>query len=234
MLISEVQLINHLLTDLPELERNRLLADCELVDLVFAEILTEPNETMQYAWFPNQGFISLTVPVDKSSNLEVGLIGNEGMLGNTLVLGVTTAPLHSLVQGAGQALRIPVANLLQQIKQSPILEAMLKKYLYVTMVQLSQTAACTRFHLVEARLARWLLMTRDRAESNEFRITQEFLAYMLGVRRVGVTRAATALHKRQLIKYHRGNITILDVKGLEASACSCYKIDKKTYKRVMQ
>ena len=147
MLISEVQLINHLITDLPALERNRLLAECELVDLVFAEILTEPNEAMQYAWFPNQGFISLTVPVDKSSNLEVGLIGNEGMLGNTLVLGVTIAPLHSLVQGAGQALRIPVANLLQQIKQSPILEAMLKKYLYVTLVQLSHYPGISCLHV---------------------------------------------------------------------------------------
>lgn len=174
------------------------------------------------------------MPVDVSSNLEVGMIGNEGMLGNTIVLGMTTAPLHALVQGAGQALRITVANLQQQIKHSPVLEAVLKKYLYVCLVQLSQTAACTRFHLVEARLARWLLMTRDRAESNEFRITQEFLAYMLGVRRVGITRAATALHVKQLINYHRGNITILDGEGLEASACSCYEIDKQTYKRVMQ
>lgn len=111
---------------------------------------------------------------------------------------------------------------------------MLKKYLYVSVVQLSQTAGCTRFHLIEARLARWLLMTRDRAESNEFRITQEFLAYMLGVRRVGITRAAKALQQQQLINYQRGYITILDTEGLEASACSCYQIDKHTYQRIMQ
>ncbi|MCL4408934.1 MAG: Crp/Fnr family transcriptional regulator [Gammaproteobacteria bacterium] len=234
MLSLDSQSINHLITDLPALERKRLMAECELVELVFNETLTEPGEPLEYAWFPNHSFISLTVPVDASSNLEVGLVGNEGMLGNTLVLGVTTAPLHALVQGAGQALRISVADLQQQIKHSPVLEAMLKKYLYVSVVQLSQTAACTRFHLVEARLARWLLMTRDRAESNEFRITQAFLAYMLGVRRVGITRAATALHKKQLINYHRGNMTILDAKGLEASACSCYQIDKQTYKRIMQ
>ncbi|AFI84407.1 Crp/Fnr family transcriptional regulator [Methylophaga nitratireducenticrescens] len=112
--------------------------------------------------------------------------------------------------------------------------AILKKYLYVTLVQLSQTAGCTRFHLVEARLARWLLMIRDRAESNKFRITQEFLAYMLDVRRVGITRAATALHQRQLINYHRENIIILDPGGLEASPRSCYQIDKQIYERVMR
>jgi len=234
LLNPDSQPINHLIADLPALERQRLLSQCEQVEMIFNETLTEPGELLQYAWFPNQSFISLTVPVDARSNLEVGLIGNEGMLGNTLVLGITTAPLHALVQGAGTALRISVANLQQQIKHSPELEAMLKKYLYVTLVQLSQTAACTRFHLVEARLARWLLMTRDRAESNEFRITHEFLAYMLGVRRVGITLAATALNKRQLIHYHRGNMTILDAEGLEASACSCYQIDKQTYKRIMQ
>lgn len=233
MLSPDSKPINHLIADLPALERKRLIAKCESVEMVFNETLTEPGELLQYAWFPNQSFISLTVPVDARSNLEVGLIGNEGMLSNTLVLGITSAPLHALVQGAGQALRISVADLQQQIKKSPALEVMLKKYLYVTLVQLSQTAACTRFHLVEARLARWLLMTRDRAESNEFRITQEFLAYMLGVRRVGITRAATALHQRQLINYHRGNMTILDVEGLEASACSCYQLDKQTYKRIM-
>ena len=234
MLNLDNQPLNHLLAGLPVKERQRLIGQCESVELIFNETLTEPGDTLQYAWFPNQSFISLTVPVDARSNLEVGLIGNEGMLGNTLVLGITTAPLHALVQGAGQALRISAVNLQQQIKQSPVLEQVLKKYLYVTLVQLSQTAACTRFHLVEARLARWLLMTRDRAESNEFRITQEFLAYMLGVRRVGITRAATALYKKQLINYHRGNMTILDAEGLEASACSCYQIDKHTYQRIMQ
>lgn len=225
---------NQLIAGLPIPERMRLIDKCESVEMIFNETLTEPGEPLQYAWFPNQSFISLTVPVDGHSNLEVGLIGNEGMLGNTLLLGITTAPLHALVQGSGKALRISVPNLQQQIKKSPVLEDTLKKYLYVTLVQISQTAACTRFHVVEARLARWLLMTRDRAESNQFRITQEFLAFMLGVRRVGITQAATALQQRQLISYHRGNITILDAEGLEASACSCYQIDKQTYKRIMQ
>ncbi|MDX1749227.1 MAG: Crp/Fnr family transcriptional regulator [Methylophaga sp.] len=234
MLNLDNQPLNHLLADLPAKERQRLIGQCESVELIFNETLTEPGDTLQYAWFPNQSFISLTVPIDARSNLEVGMIGNEGMLGNTLVLGINTAPLHALVQGAGQALRISAVNLQQQIKHSPILEAMLKKYLYVSVVQLSQTAGCTRFHLIEARLARWLLMTRDRAESNEFRITQEFLAYMLGVRRVGITRAAKALQQRQLINYQRGYITILDTEGLEASACSCYQIDKHTYQRIMQ
>jgi CRP-like cAMP-binding protein len=233
LLIPDTRSTNQLIARLPSSERERLIAKCESVDLLFTEILTKPGEQLKYAWFPLNCFISLTVPVDVDSNLEVGLIGNEGMFCNTLVLGISIAPLHALVQGDGKALRISVVNLQKLMRNSSVLTATLKKYLYVTMVQLSQTAACTRFHLVESRLARWLLMTRDRAHSNEFRITQEFLAYMLGVRRVGITRAATALHKRQLISYHRGNITILDPAGLEAAACSCYQIDKQTYLRFM-
>jgi CRP-like cAMP-binding protein len=150
-----------------------------------------------------------------------------------LLFGVTTSPLRALVQGAGPALRIDAADFSSAFKRSPVLGKLLNRYLYVVMTQLAQMAGCARFHVVEARLARWLLMTRDRAHSNDFRLTQEFLAYMLGVRRAGITRAASALQKRKLIHYTRGRMTILDVRGLEAASCECYADATRTYTRLM-
>jgi CRP-like cAMP-binding protein len=156
------------------------------------------------------------------------------MLGVSLILGVTNAPLQALVQGAGLALRLDAAEFSHALTKSAALETQLKRYLYVLMCQLAQMAACTRFHVVEARLARWLLMTRDRAGSSEFHLTQEFLAYMLGVRRAGITNAARALQKRKLIQYRRGVVTVLDGPRLTAAACECYRASAKMYAGVMR
>lgn len=224
---------NHLLASLPRKDRQQFLAGCQPVDLVFEEILAEPGEQMRHVFFPTAGFISVTTTVDEHATLEVGLVGDEGMLGVPLVLGVATWPLHALVQGAGSALRMEAAQFRRELDRSSALQQVLKRYLYVLMSQLAQTAACTRFHVVEARLARWLLMTQDRAHSNRFHITHEFLAYMLGVRRVGVTMAAGALQERGQIAYHRGELVVLDRAGLEASACSCYAADRRVYAAVM-
>ncbi len=224
---------NRLLAALPATERRRLLANQTPIELVISETLLEPGERIRHVFFPIEGFVSLITPGDGNSQLEVGLVGNEGAIGLSLVLGVNVAPLHALVQGAGSAWRLDAALFQRWLKSSPELRRVLNLYLYVEMAQLAQTAACTRFHVVEARLARWLLMTRDRSHSSEFHITQEFLARMLGVRRVGVTRAAGALKRHNLIRYARGSLEISDGDGLEAAACSCYAADKATYARVL-
>lgn len=228
-----VQATNQLLDALPPKDCEQLLRKCEHIELNFAEVLCRPGERISHVYFPTGSFISLVTPMDGKAGLEVGLIGNEGMLGLTLMLGVDVAPFHALVQGAGPALRMTAAAFLSELGQSATLQLKLKQYLYVSMSQLAQTAACTRFHVVEARLARWLLMTQDRAHSNYFHVTHVFLAYILGVRRVGITKAANALQKRKLISYQRGNITIIDRAGLEAASCGCYRADKESYARIL-
>jgi CRP-like cAMP-binding protein len=230
---QSVPATNRLLDALPRKDRQRLLAGCEPVELVFAEVLAEPQERIRYVYFPTESFISLTTAMDERATVEVGLVGNEGMLGIPFVLGVDVSPLHALVQGAGPALRMEAARFQRELESCSALDRVLKRYLYVFVCQLAQTAVCTRFHVVEARLARWLLMTQDRAHSNQFRVTHEFLAYMLGVRRVGVTKAASSLQRRGLISYSRGDVTVLDRSGLEAASCGCYDTDKAAYTRML-
>jgi len=225
---------NRLLAALPDKTSAQMLANCESVDLVFADVLCLPGDRIQHVYFPTDSFISLVAPVDGYAGLEVGMVGSEGMFGVSLMLGVDVSPLHALVQGAGQALRMNATRFRRQLASSRALRQGLNRYTYVLISQLAQTAACTRFHVVEARLARWLSMTRDRAGSDEFYLTQEFLSHMLGVRRVGVTKAASSLQKHKLISYSRGVISILDRNGLEAAACGCYLADKKTYDKIMK
>ncbi len=224
---------NLLLAALPSKDRQHFLSSCEQVELVFEDVLYEPRDVIRHVYFPTDSFISLVKPIDDGPGLEVGLIGNEGMYGIPIALGVDISTYHSIVQGAGPTLRITTTSFLRELEQSPALLSKIQRYIYVTMKQLAQTAACNRFHLVEQRLARWLLMTKDRAHADEFQITHEFLAKMLGVRRVGVTKAAGALQKKKLISYSRGAMKIHDITGLEAASCSCYRTDKDTYDHIL-
>lgn len=225
--------VNRLLEALPESDLRRMLAGCETVELAFADVLYTPGERLSDVYFPTASFISLIMPVDASASLEVGLVGNEGMFGIPLVLGVDVSPVRAVVQGAGSALRMDAPVFCRELGRSPALQREMDRYIFVHLNQLAQTAACTRFHVVEARLARWLLMTQDRARADNFHVTQEFLALMLGVRRVGVTKAASALQKRRLIQYTRGDITVLDRRGLKAASCGCYKADRDSYDRIL-
>lgn len=224
---------NHLIELLPRRERQRLLAACESVELVLSEVLCEPGQPTRHVYFPTGGFISLVAPVDGSPGVEVGMVGREGMLGAQLALGVPVAPWRAVVQGSGAARRISTAAFRRELAHSPALQRLLNRYLYVLMAQHAASAGCLRFHLTGQRLARWLLMSQDRAHSDSFHITHEFLAYMLGMRRVGITAAASALQRNGLIEYHRGELTVLDRTGLEAAACSCYAADRQTYTQLL-
>lgn len=220
---------NQLFARLPKATRTRLDAIGQLVDLPLSEVLAEAGAATRHVHFPIDGFVSLLAQVDSEHVIEVGMVGREGMLGIQLALGVAIEPLKSLVQGEGRALRIDATAFRRELEASPALRATLDRYVYVLLSQHARAAACLRFHMIEERLARWLLMSQDRAFSDVFQLTQEFLAYMLGVRRVGVTVAAGRLQRRHLISYERGEMTIVDRPGLEAAACSCYASDRAVY-----
>ncbi len=218
---------NRVLAGLPRADYQRLAGKLEPVTLAFGEILYEPGEQVRYVYFPGDSLMSLLTVIDGRLALEVGLVGREGMMGMAFAMGTSISPVRALVQGAGSALRMEAAAFRRELRLSASLQRELHLYNHALMIQFAQTAACNRFHVVAARLARRLLMTRDRLCSDQFRLTHEFLGQVLGVRRVGVTKAAHALKKRKLIDYSRGNISILNGRGLEAAACSCYEIFKE-------
>ena len=222
---------NRLLAAIPRADRTAILAMCDSAHLTFGATLAEPEATIRHVYFPVSSYISLITPKDASASLEVGLVGNEGMLGITLALGIATSPLKGLVQGEGAALRMSAADFRQALQESAGFSRALNAYLYVLMGQIAQSAACGRFHRLEARLARWILMTHDRAGANTFRITHEFLAHMLGVRRPGVSEAAGLLQKRQFIHYRHGIMQVLDRQGLERTTCACYGTVNRLYSK---
>jgi len=215
--------VNWLIDGLPSEEQARVLGRCDVVALTFGDVLFEAGQVIRHVYFPLDGFISQMTSLDDRRPLEVALMGNEGMVGETLILGVPTAPMRAIVQGSGQVLRMNAADLKQALIECHYFLQTLNRYLYVIMRQLPQMAACTHFHEIQPRLARWLLMTHDRSSTDTFHLTHQFLAGMLGVRRSGVTIAARSLQIRKLIDYRRGEITVLNRRGLEKASCTCYQ-----------
>jgi CRP-like cAMP-binding protein len=233
-MIDSIPVTNWVLASIPPKQYARLRAQLESVTLKFGQVLYEPGATIRHVYFPIDCLISLLTAVDRGKTLEVGMVGNEGMAGMPFILGMGVSGVRALVQGGGKALRIASAPFRIEFARNPALQQALYRYTYALMAQISQTAACNRFHSAQARLARWLLMTRDRVNSDEFPLTHEFLAHMLGVRREGVSEAASALKRRKLLDYSRGEIRILDVPRLLTTSCSCYQKVKDVFERTRE
>jgi CRP-like cAMP-binding protein len=219
---TQATVSNRLISALPPVARKRLLAACELVILNTGELLCEADASVTHAWFPQRGIIATVAIAAGHPPLDSGLIGNEGMLGATLSLNVSTSGLRAVVQASGSALRLPERALTGLLEDNPPLRRVLHRYVYVLMAQLAQVNLCVRFHQIEQRLARWLLMTHDRVHADHFQLTHQYLANMLGVQRSAITIAAGDLQRRKLIHYNRGRIELRSRAGLEAAACECY------------
>jgi CRP-like cAMP-binding protein len=222
---------NHLLAALPRTEYKRLLPQLEFVALPFMDVLYEGGEPITHVYFPNDGLISLLVVMEDQTPREVGLIGNEGMLGIPVVLGINATPTRALIQMPGSAMRMKTNELQIEFKRGGALQNVLQRYGHALFTQVAQSAACISSHAVDKRLSRWLVMTHDHAPGDEFEMKHEFMAMMLGVTRAVVTRAAGKLQHEKMISYTRGQVTVLDRSGLEATACECYAVVKAEYAR---
>lgn len=218
---------NRALAALSRKASRRFLSALTPVELSLGQVLYKPGTTSRYVYFPNDCMVSLVATADRGSALEVGLVGAEGMVGIPAALGVASSPVRAMVQGAGSAMRVTVEHCRRELARNGRLRREVDRCAYVAMATAMQVAVCNKQHVLEARLARWLLMTRDRRASDEFRFTQQFIALMLGVRRTGVTVAAGALQRRGLIRYSRGIMRILDRRRLRAASCSCYEVIRR-------
>ncbi len=215
---------NRLLVALPYEIYQSLLPDLEPISLPFKKVLYESGELIDYVYFPNDGVVSLLTSVADGTNAEVGLVGNEGMVGLPVFLGVSTMLLKAVVQVPGDAVRMQTKVFQAAVTGGGPLHNLLLGYTYALMLQISQSAACNSHHTVQERCCRWLLLTHERVRSNQFPLTQEFLSQMLGVRRASITVVAGRLQQAGLIRYSHGQITILDLAGLENASCNCYRL----------
>jgi CRP-like cAMP-binding protein len=224
---------NRILNALSSAEYERLLAYLEPVEMPLGEVLYPPNEPITHVYFPNRGTVSIICQFEDGKSVEAGMVGNEGMFGVCVFLGSVTAPLEAVVQLPGDALRMRADMLVEEFKRGEHLQDLLLRYTQAFIIQIAQTAACNRAHPLNGRLARWLLMCQDRAQSIELQLTHEFISIMLGTRRAGVSEAAGKLQDEGMIRYRRGHVTILDQQGLEAHSCECYRIVKHEFDRLL-
>ncbi len=224
---------NRLLALLPREEYERLLPHLEPVSFALGEVIYESGGRQSYIYFPTTAIISLLYMMENGSSAEMGVAGNDGLVGVALFMGGDTVPNRAVVQSAGDVLMMRAKILREEFAQGGTFQRLLLRYTQALMTQMSQTAVCNRLHTIEQQLCRWLLLSHDRLDSDELVMTQELIANMLGVRRGGVTNAAGRLQEHGLISYVRGRIKILDRRGLEASVCECYKVVKDEYDRLL-
>jgi CRP-like cAMP-binding protein len=222
---------NYLLAALPRAVRSRIAHSLQSVPLELGQVLHRPGATLRHVYFPTSAMISLLTVVHGGKALEVGLVGPQGMVGVSLVLGVTASPVRAIAQSEGSALRMSVPAFVAELKRNRWLRRETSRYAHVSMATAMHIAACNLAHTLESRLARWLLMTRDCLRTDTFLLTQEFLAQMLGVRRTGVSQVAARLQQRGVVRYSRGKIIILDVAGLRATSCACYETIRRLTER---
>ena len=224
---------NQLLSMLPQAVRKRVFARCDKISLDIKTVLYKANGTITHVYFPLSGMVSLVLNTEDGQTIEVGTIGNEGMLGTPLALGARTSPVEALIQVSGDLLRMTEKDFCREFKRSSSVRDVAHRFAQALMNQISQSVVCNRIHPVEERICRWLLMTHDRVGLDDMGLTQQFVSQMLGVRRPSVTVVAGALKKAGLIRYSRGKMAILNRKGLEAGACECYQIVKRESERLL-
>jgi CRP-like cAMP-binding protein len=223
---------NRILSALPAAEYNRLRRHLKLVTLQYKEVLYEPNKPIKYVYFPNDGVICLLSTASKRVAVEIGLLGNEGMLGIPVFLGANSTPHLALVQAPGSAMRIEARLLREEFKRGGKLQDLLLRFTQAQLIMIAQTAVCNRLHGIDGRLSRCLLLMHDRVNGDEFQLTQNLISQMLGVQRTGITAAAGLLQKKKMIGYRRGTIAVLDRLRLEDNTCECYWIVKEEFDRL--
>ena len=226
-------LSNHLLAALPADEFARLEPDMERASLALGEVIYESGEQLEYVYFPTSAIISLLYIMENGSTAEIGMTGNDGLVGIALFMGGSTTPNRAIVQSAGNAFRLPSKALQSAFGLGGTFQNLLLRYTQYLMTQISQTAVCNRLHSVEQQLCRWLLINHDLLHTNKLVMTHELIANMLGVRREGVSIAAGHLQQKGLIHYVRGTITMLDRAALESAVCECYQVVKDEYDRIL-
>jgi CRP-like cAMP-binding protein len=231
--IEQPAVRNRLLAALPPDDFALLAPALRRTDLKFKRVIYEPYQPVGTAYFLESGIVSMLAPLEEGRFMEVGLVGREGLVGLTAVFGADSAATQALVQASGTALQLRSAELKEAFEASATLRGLLLRYAHAYHAQVAQTAACNGHHLLEERLARWLLMAHDRSESDEFPMTQEFMSLMLGVRRAGVSVAASILQKAGAIRYRHGNTTVVDRSGLEAAACECYGTVRRQFEYLL-
>jgi len=229
---SQNPLLNHLLAELPSEDYQRLVPDLECLPLRLGEEIYAAGESLKYVYFPSTAIISLLYTMEDSRSAEIGVVGNDGILGIAVFMGGESVPNRAVVQSEGVAFRMRAQVLASEFRRAGILQRVLLRYTQSLIAQMSQTAVCNRLHSVEQQLCRWLLLSHDRLPSNELIMTQELIADMLGVRREAVSQQAARLQTAGLITYHRGRITVLDRAGLEARACECYGVVRREAERL--